>query len=231
MIDVAYRLLPEFPFPTAIYDSFQVLKTIHTSPTFTKTHNINPLSISLGGFSAGANIALILNHLARDHKPSPIPIKAVVVGTPALSDISTITEPEQSPYPSMTEMANVPTLNWLRLKWFDNLKTSSLLTSPSATPEDLDQQSRDLSWFRDAFTAPNYKGLASFTYIGTARCDPLRDEGEAYGKLLEDNGNKVVVKRFGGVPHPFQHMDGVLVQGRDFIGDVCRCVRVAHYGE
>jgi len=35
----------------------------------------------------------------------------------------------------------------------------------------------------------------------------LRDEGEAYGRKLVKAGNEVTMKRFGGVPHPFMHMD------------------------
>lgn len=227
VIDVDYRLIPEYPFPTAIYDCFEVLKLAYTSPAFAAEHNIDPRSISMGGLSAGANIALILNHLARDHDPS-IPVKAVVAGTPVLSDISQLSDPSQSPYPSMSEMALAPTLNWQRLKWFDNLKTSSLAAEGTSERQ---QQQADISWFRDAFTAPNYKDLATLTWIGTAGCDPLRDEGEAYGNLLRENGNQVDVKRFDNVPHPFQHMDAVLSQARDFIGDCCAVIKQAHYEE
>lgn len=47
-----------------------------------------------------------------------------------------------------------------------------------------------------------------------AGCDPLRDEGEAYAGLLQKHANRVSVRRFEGVPHPFQHMDGVLEGAR-----------------
>lgn len=218
VVDVDYRLIPEHPFPTAIYDCFTVLKHIISEP---KRYNINPSILTLGGLSAGANIALIINHLARDHSPQ-IPIRAVIAGTPVLADISSITSPDQSPYPSMVENANAPTLNWMRLKWFDNLKSSSLAAHD--TPERA-QQEKDISWFRDAFTAPNYKNLADLTFIGTAACDPLRSEGEAYGKLLSENGNRVVVKRYPGVPHPFQHMDAILPQAKEFIDDACAYIR------
>lgn len=226
VIDVAYRLLPEYPFPTAIYDSFRALETVYSSPTFAKSHNIDSTSISIGGFSAGANIALVLSHLARDRQPSAIRLRAVIACTPVLSDVSQLTEPSQSPYPSIAEMAYAPTLNWPRLKWFDSLKTSSL-TKDSDDP--IAQQ--DLSWFLDAFTAPDYTGLADLTYIATAGCDPLRDEAEAYARLIETKGkNRVVLRRFQGVPHPFQHMDGILSQAGEFIADACRYIREAHYG-
>lgn len=226
VIDVDYRLIPEFPFPTAIYDCFEVLKLAHGSSDFTLRHGIDPQSISIGGLSAGANIALILGHLARDHKPS-IPLKATIAGTPVLSDISGLDDPKESPFPSMSEMALAPTLNWMRLKWFDNLKRSSL--AGPGTPQ-RQQQEEDISWFRDAFTAPDYRHLTGSTFIGTAGCDPLRDEGEAYGKLLLKNDNHAIIKRYDGVPHPFQHMDAVLPQAKEFIEDCCHYIKQAHYG-
>ncbi|KAK5074261.1 hypothetical protein LTR64_006595 [Lithohypha guttulata] len=227
VIDVEYRLIPELPFPTAIYDCFEVLKLVHDSPDFTSRHGIDARSISIGGLSAGANIALILGHLARDHDPS-IPLRATITGTPVLSDISGLDDPKASPFASMSEMALAPTLNWTRLKWFDNLKTSSL--AASGTPQ-RQQQEEDISWFRDAFTAPDYRHLTGLTFVGTAGCDPLRDEGEAYGKLLLENDNCVIIKRYDGVPHPFQHMDAVLPQAKEFIEDCCRYIKQAHYGD
>lgn len=63
VIDVAYRLVPENPFPTGILDSFAALQYI-TSPYGVEQFNINPTKMSIGGVSAGWNIALILAHLA-----------------------------------------------------------------------------------------------------------------------------------------------------------------------
>jgi acetyl esterase/lipase len=69
-------------------------------------------------------------------------------------------------------------------------------------------------------TAPSFKHLGK-TVIYTAGCDPLKDEGEAYGRKLVEAGNEVTMKRFEGVPHPFMHMDaGTFVPFLD--ADYCK---------
>lgn len=219
VIDVDYRLVPEHVYPTGIYDSFSALQYVHSHAA---TFDINPSIITLGGVSAGANIALVCDYLARD---ASIPIKAVVVGTPQIADISNIPTPAESPYPSVREYEFAPTLNWARLKWFDVIKWDSLSKDDAGKRA---EQEKDVAWFKDAMTAPDCKGLAGLTVIMTAECDPLRDEGEAYAKKLEKAGNKVVLKRFQGVPHPFMHMDGALDQAKEFIADTIKYIKAQH---
>jgi acetyl esterase/lipase len=198
VIDVNYRLVPENVFPTGILDSFAALQYI-ASPQGASKFNIDASRISVGGPSAGGNIALIMGHLTRD---ANIPLKLVAAGTPTVDDLSKYTSASQSPYPSMQTMEFAPTLNWARLKWFDVLKWSSL----SKDETERQKQIRDVSWFADLMTAPNFEGLPK-TVIYTAGCDPLRDEGEAYARRLVEGGCEVTIKRFARVPHPFMHMD------------------------
>ena len=208
--------MPEHPFPTGILDSFAALEYI-SSPAGSKKFNIDPARMSIGGVSAGGNIALILAHLARDAK---IPLKLVAVGTPTVDDLSRYSAASESPYPSMTELEFAPTLNWTRLKWFDVLKWSSL----SSDPVEREQQMEQVSWFADLMQAPSFKGLPR-TVICTAGCDPLRDEGEAYARKLVEAGNEVTMKRFEGVPHPFMHMDRALPQARMYIELLAREIK------
>ncbi len=54
-------------------------------------------------------------------------------------------------------------------------------------------------------------------FIVTAECDPLRDEGEAYGELLRKQGVPVNVQRYPGMPHGFFSMAaGLDTAGRAF---------------
>jgi acetyl esterase/lipase len=218
VIDVDYRLVPEYPFPIGIEDCFQAMQHCLSVPA---AFDINPKIVTLGGVSAGGNIALVVNHLARD---AGIQIKGVIVGTPTIADLRPITSADQSPFPSVKEMEFAPTLNWARLKWFDKLKWDSLEREED-TGQTRAAKIEDVSWYADALTAPNWHGLADLTVILTAECDPLRDEGEAYATKAEQGGNRVIVKRFPGVPHPFYHMDADLDQAIEFIKDTCDYIK------
>ncbi|KAL4890555.1 Alpha/Beta hydrolase protein [Aspergillus ambiguus] len=207
VIDVGYRLVPELAFPIGIQDSFAALQYIHREGT--GKFNIDVSRISLGGVSAGGNIALICAHLARD---AGLPLRLVAVGTPVIDDISRYATAADSPFPSMQQMEHAPTLNWARLKWFDTLKWQSLSDDPAIR----EKQKAAVSWYANALDAPDFTNLPK-TVIYTAGCDPLRDEGEAYAQKLVEAGNEVVQKRFKGVPHPFMHMDKDLWQAKEFI--------------
>ncbi|EXJ87762.1 hypothetical protein A1O1_04689 [Capronia coronata CBS 617.96] len=216
VIDVAYRLVPEHVFPTGIEDSFAAIKYIYEHP---EVFNVTK-SLSVGGVSAGGNIALVCAHWARD---ANIPLQLVAAGTPTIDDLAKYSSASESPFPSMQENEFAPTLNWARLAFFDRLKWGSLSTDPAIEA----QQRKRIGWVKNLLDAPNFKDLPR-TLIYTAGADPLRDEGEAYGRKLVENGAEVVFKRFPGVPHPFMHMDGALWQASQFIDMTCKEIRFAH---
>ena len=209
VVDVAYRLVPEHPFPAAMTDSWAAIKYIHEKGT--ERFNIRPDSISLGGVSAGGAISLAMAHLARDVS---LPLKLVAVGTPVIDDLSQYPSAADSPWPSMRENEHAPTLNWARLAWFDKLKRTSM--------------SPDAGWYSNLLQALDFSGLAR-TVVYTAGADPLRDEGEAYARKLAEAGTEVTLRRFPGVPHPFMHMDKDLWQAREFIDRTAREIRLAHW--
>ena len=209
VIDVGYRLVPEHPYPTGITDSWEVVKFIHASGS--GVFNIKPDSISLGGVSAGATIALALAHLARD---TDVPLRLVAAGTPVIDYFGKYATPSESPWSSMRENQFAPCLNWMRLAWFDKIKQEATLP--------------DAGWFLNLLEAPDHANLAR-TVIYTAGADPLRDEGEAYATKMVQAGNHVALRRFPGVPHPFMHMDNDLWQAREFIDGMAREIRLAHW--
>ncbi len=71
--------------------------------------------------------------------------------------------------------------------------------------------------------APNFSNLAP-ALIFTAELDPLRDEGEAYGKKLRDAGNKVELIQVKGVPHIFNQNDDILEGGKMYNREVIRAL-------
>jgi acetyl esterase/lipase len=219
VVDVAYRLVPEVLYPAAITDSFAALKHVYEHGA--ERFQIRPDSISVGGVSAGACISLALAHLSRD---ANIPLRLVAAGTPTIDDHARFASPEEAPYESLRENQFAPTLNWGRLSWFMKLKWSSLPEVAEANKAAREK----IGWFANLMDAPDFKNLAR-TIVYTAGADPLRDEGEAYARKLAENGNDVTMRRFPGVPHPFMHMDNDLWQGREFIEQTVRHIRLAHY--
>lgn len=147
--------------------------------------NIDPDSISIGGISAGAVFCLILQHLARD---AQIPLKMAWVSVPSTTDIllHAADAYAKAPYPSFIEYAKAPCLNWARLMYF------GALAFPKEQVEEI--RAKRPGWWLAPLTAPEFKGLCD-TFISTAECDPLRDEGEAYGLKSIAAGNKVTMKR------------------------------------
>lgn len=217
VIDVDYRLVPDYPYPTGLKDCFEATKYVYEHSEQLK---IDKSSISVGGVSAGGNICLAVSHLSRD---AGIPLVLCVAGTPQVDDIEPYNTTEDSPYASCKECEFAPTLNWARLKWFDKLKWDSLSDDPIKKQKQL----AEIGWLKSIITAPNFNNLPK-TVIFTAGCDPMRDEGEAYANKLISHGNEVVFKRYPGVPHPFMHMDASLWQASDFIKRTAFELGVAH---
>ncbi|KAG9524853.1 hypothetical protein KCU93_g6104, partial [Aureobasidium melanogenum] len=63
IVDVDYRLAPEFVFPAAIYDSWDAIQWVIAH---TEELNVDAGSISIGGLSAGGHMSAVLSHMARD---------------------------------------------------------------------------------------------------------------------------------------------------------------------
>lgn len=136
---------------------------------------------------------------------------------PSTSTRRGMTKPEDSPFPSMAENALAPCLNWKRVSFFAAVAEKSL--------KEGDWESLPRFW-RSPIEAESFDGICD-TFIATAGCDPLRDEGEAYGQKLVEAGIKVTMRRYTGVPHPWMHMVGVK-KAQMYIDDTCLALRYAH---
>jgi acetyl esterase len=55
--------------------------------------------------------------------------------------------------------------------------------------------------------------------IATAEFDPLRDEGEAYARRLQDAGVDCTLKRFAGMLHGSMSLDALVPDVADEMGD------------
>lgn len=191
-ISVDYRLAPEHPFPAAIDDSLGVVTAVLDGET---DLNIDPAKVGVAGDSAGGNIAAVVSQQLRTHSPALVH--------------------QGLAYPC-TDLSNLDTPSYR--EYGDGYFLSD----------------RNLTWYIDQYTRPEQRedvrvspalnsdltGLPTTTVI-VAECDPLRDQGEAYGRALAEQGNQVTTVRFLGQIHPFIQIGGLINDAhvaRQFLG-------------
>lgn len=181
VISVDYRLAPEHPFPAAVEDCYAVAKEVFS--TCQEHFHVSSDRITLIGDSAGGNLAAVVSLLARDRKEF-FPTQQILLYPATYNDHS-----DTSPFPSVTENGKGYLLTQKRIQDYLDLYVQDkeqYWNSPYFAPllaEDLSVQPR--------------------TLILTAEFDPLRDEGEAYGKKLKKFGNDVTVYRLKDALHGF----------------------------
>lgn len=176
--------------------------------------NAKPEAISIGGISAGGQIAAVMQQLARD---AAIPLKFAFLGVPVTASHTHYEKASDSEFPSFVENEFAPCLNWARITFYrENTEMGEVdeEAERAAVPE-----------FYSSPISGNFKGLCP-TFVGTASADPLRDEGESYGQKLISAGVKTTVRRYQGVPHPFMHMP--IKKAELYVFDLCQALRAAH---
>lgn len=99
---------------------------------------------------------------------------------------------------------------------------------------DRDTRERILfDWRMTPALAPSSKVFAP-AHIVTAEFNVERDEGEHYGKLLEDAGNIVSMKRYSGVPYAFalyNHPGRGLSKSREFLKGSAHLLTIKGFSE
>ena len=180
VLSVDYRLAPENPFPAAVEDAMCSLRWAYENAS---ELGIDPERIAVGGDSAGGNLAAIVS------QQRPVPLRFQMLIYPATDMART--------FASHVENAAGPVLTSGAMDWFlgHYLPAGTDPKDPLASP----------------FFAPDslVKGAPPALVI-TAQYDPLRDEGEAYGRRLIENGVSASIMRYDGMYHGFFSMMGIL---------------------
>lgn len=173
VLSVDYRLAPEHVWPAAAEDALCSLRWAYENAS---ELGIDPNRIAVGGDSAGGNLAAIVA------QQRPVPLKFQMLIYPATDMTASL--------PSHTENAAGPVLTKAAMDWFIGyyMPKDANMKDPLASP-----------LFADSSLL---KGAPPALII-TAQYDPLRDEGEAYGLKLIENGVPASVVRFNGQYHSF----------------------------
>jgi acetyl esterase len=176
VVSVDYRLAPEHPFPAGYDDCLAATRWVadHVAEL-----GGDPAKIVVGGDSAGGNLAAAIALTTRETGPT---LAAQFLIYPGVDFV------EDGDYPSRIDNAEGYYLTAEEMLWFRGhyLPADIDVTDPRASP----------------ICAADLAG-APPAIIGTAEFDPLRDEGEAYGKALADAGVEVRLARYDGMIHGF----------------------------
>ena len=174
-----YRLAPEHKFPVPLEDCYAAAKALYTNQLILNT---DPEKITIIGDSAGGNLTAAVCLMARD-KGEFTPRRQILI-YPALGNCYT----EESPYRSVQENGCDYLLTSVKMEDYLNLYQSSA-------------EDRQNPYFAPILEK-DLRNLPE-TLILTAEYDPLRDEGEVYGRKLHAAGNHVEVHRIYGAFHGF----------------------------
>lgn len=202
VISVAYRQAPEFKFPAAPEDALAAYKWVLANAASIR---VDPTKVAVGGESAGGNLATVTALLARD-RGVKLPIHQLLIYP--VTTTATANRPKFASYAenTMTMPLNTPTLDWFYNYY---LRRPGDSANPYASPMNA-----------------NVQGLPPATVI-TAEFDPLRDEGEAYAKKLQDAGIKMTLTRYTGVTHEFFSMAGVVDKAKQAVAEAAAGLRSA----
>lgn len=179
VVSVEYRLAPEYPFPTGLEDCYAVAKAVYTNQFIL---NVKPEDITIIGDSAGGNLAAAVSLLARD-RGEFFPKRQILIYPAVNND-----------YTETSEFASV----------HENGK--DYLLTAGKMQDYIDLYAREEKDKQNPYFAPIlHENLTNQpkTLVITAEFDPLRDEGEAYGKRLAEAGNEVEVHRLEDALHGF----------------------------
>jgi acetyl esterase len=199
VVSLDYPLAPEHRFPAAPEACYQATRWVadHGAEL-----DGDPSRLAIGGDSAGGNLAAVTALLARDRGGPDLAFQLLVY--PA-TDMT-------GSYPSVRQNGQGYLLTEEDMLWFREqyLPEGADLQDPLASP----------------LYAPDLTGLPPALVI-TAEFDPLRDEGEAYAKLLEQAGVPVTTSRYDGMIHGFFGMTALVESGRAAVAEAAAALQTA----
>jgi acetyl esterase len=183
VLSVDYRLAPEHKYPAAIDDSIVATNWIADNA---KALGIDAARLTVGGDSAGGNLAAVVAIAARDGKGPALAGQVLIYPATDLA----------MAHPSHREPDTSLLLTHSVIKWFVNHYVG-------------DADIND--WKASPARAKTLAGLPP-AYVLTAGGDPLRDEGDEYARRLKEAGVPVTYRHFPGQFHGFFTMGKLLPQ-------------------
>ena len=203
VVSVDYRLAPEAKFPEPFDDCYYA--TIWASDHAEELGGIRGV-VSVGGDSAGGNLA------------AAVSIKAAETGDFRVSHQLLVYPVTDAKFDTGSYLDNGSGYNLERdgmiWYWDHYLSDPAQAADPLVAPLQL---------------TADFEGIDDLAQalVVTAEYDPLRDEGEAYGRLLNELGVPAETNRYDGMIHGFFGMAGNMDTARVAMDDACAFLRGA----
>ncbi|MDU6725626.1 MAG: alpha/beta hydrolase [Bradyrhizobium sp.] len=192
VVSIDYRLAPEHKFPAAVDDAVAATRWVADQAA---SLGIDDTRLSVGGDSAGGNLAAVVALSARDGQGPKLSGQVLIY--PA-TDFS-------MNHPSHSEPETSVLLTHSVIRWFRDHYLNS-----AADIHD---------WRASPAKAETLAGLPP-AYVLTAGADPLRDEGDDYARRLREAGVPVTHRTHPGQFHGFFTMGKLLDQANVAARDI-----------
>lgn len=205
VLSVDYRLAPEHPFPTAVFDAWDSLAWLRAQAA---ALGLDGTRLAVGGDSAGGTLAAVCAIQARD-AGWPLALQLLFYpGTCARQDTA-----------SHHTFRHGFLLEEAHIRYF----FSQYLQRPT---DHADWRFAPLDGVDEAGHERGLDGVAP-AWIGLAECDPLTDEGLAYADRLRAAGVPVDLEIYRGVVHGFINLGRAIPEALTAHADAARALRHA----
>jgi acetyl esterase/lipase len=182
VVSIDYALAPEHPYPAALRDCEAAFEWLEERAA---EYSSAPGRIVLAGESAGGNLSAVLSQLRRDQGKS-MPL-AQMLFSPAVGGHDPATG---EAWPSMSENADRSILTPKSLITFSEF----YLGDPAKYADDP---------YVNPIMAKSLAGLPRAFVVSCGK-DPLRDQDEAYARMLGEAGVQVTLESFPNRDHAYQ---------------------------
>jgi acetyl esterase len=197
IISVEYRCAPEFPFPTAIEDSYSATRWV---ANHLQQFQANPQKFYVMGDSAGGGIAAVVAFRNRDRQDFQLSGQILF-------------------YPWVDANNSQPSFTLFREGYGLTQDLMEIFTE-CYVPDPNSRENPEVSPLK----AKSFEGLPA-TVLITESHDVLRDQGNQYAQKLHSSGVPLMYKNYYPTIHGFLSIHGILPNGKAMYRDVISTIK------
>lgn len=185
VVNVDYRLAPQFRWPSGPNDAYDAVRWIALNAQ--ELRGDLRKGFIIGGLSAGGNFTCSVTQRAREDPGLQGKITGQVLQIPGtISHAKEFLEKFKDKLKSYEQCKDDPILNRTNIGLFMGAYQPGDPSHPLVSP----------------LLAKSFSGLPP-AYVQIAGADPLRDEGLLYAQMMQESGVPTKVDVYPGVPHGF----------------------------